>query len=347
MQPVGPTSAVQQYQSPQRKSTNKNKRVSVRSPKNFCSDILSVTSGSDSESSSSGVQTIGDDTSESDKSAASALVQRVRASTHGYPSEQRGGRKYGTPLRRSRGRAADRHPKSTTSDHSVSSSESSDSDVSIDSEGGDTARCVVDKHDGITPTLGTGVSSFNDNPTGRTPPSPPKVQRGRSTKSTQRTPTPDEKDTIKGSMLEGVWPGGQDIQLVQRFVTMHFGDDWATYMYFAQWADRRRSGDSSITVRLEDWLSVDKDEETYRLWITKHVSEFCGTNVQQYYWSKGDVSPKCDFCGDHGIHNPYMPMPISRPSSNVCDFSPGGYLLDGQDTTQLGTIISSKYLPLG
>ena len=35
----------------------------------------------------------------------------------------------------------------------------------------------------------------------------------------------------------------------------------------------------------------------YRVWMTKHVSEFCGTNVQLYYWSKGTISPKCEFCG--------------------------------------------------
>ena len=46
--------------------------------------------------------------------------------------------------------------------------------------------------------------------------------------------------------------------------------------------------------------------KTYRVWITKHVSEFCGTNVQQYYWSKGDVSPKCDFCGDHDEYTTHI-----------------------------------------
>jgi hypothetical protein len=35
----------------------------------------------------------------------------------------------------------------------------------------------------------------------------------------------------------------------------------------------------------------------YRVWMTKHVSGFCGNNVQQYYWSRGDHSSKCEFCG--------------------------------------------------
>jgi hypothetical protein len=30
--------------------------------------------------------------------------------------------------------------------------------------------------------------------------------------------------------------------------------------------------------------------------LTKHVSEFCGNNIQRYYWSKGQHSPKCKFC---------------------------------------------------
>ncbi len=34
----------------------------------------------------------------------------------------------------------------------------------------------------------------------------------------------------------------------------------------------------------------------HRVWLTKHVSEFCGNNVQMYYWSKGTQSPKCEFC---------------------------------------------------
>ena len=34
----------------------------------------------------------------------------------------------------------------------------------------------------------------------------------------------------------------------------------------------------------------------YRVWLTKHVSDFCDNNVQLYYWSKGTHSPKCDFC---------------------------------------------------
>ncbi len=34
----------------------------------------------------------------------------------------------------------------------------------------------------------------------------------------------------------------------------------------------------------------------YRVWLTKHVSKFWGSNIQQLYWSKGLHSPKCDLC---------------------------------------------------
>ncbi len=36
--------------------------------------------------------------------------------------------------------------------------------------------------------------------------------------------------------------------------------------------------------------------KTYRVWLTKHISEFCGSNVQLYYWSRGKQLPKCKFC---------------------------------------------------
>jgi hypothetical protein len=35
----------------------------------------------------------------------------------------------------------------------------------------------------------------------------------------------------------------------------------------------------------------------YRVWITEHVSDFCGNNVQLYFRSNGNCSPKCESCG--------------------------------------------------
>ncbi len=37
----------------------------------------------------------------------------------------------------------------------------------------------------------------------------------------------------------------------------------------------------------------------YRVWLTKHVSNFCRNNMQQYYWSNGAHLPKCKSCGTH------------------------------------------------
>jgi hypothetical protein len=34
----------------------------------------------------------------------------------------------------------------------------------------------------------------------------------------------------------------------------------------------------------------------YKIWLTKHVSEFCGNNVQLYHRSRGKHSSKCKFC---------------------------------------------------
>ncbi len=42
--------------------------------------------------------------------------------------------------------------------------------------------------------------------------------------------------------------------------------------------------------------AMNRFPKMYRVWLMKHVSEFCSSNVQMYYWSKGTQSPKCEFC---------------------------------------------------
>jgi hypothetical protein len=37
----------------------------------------------------------------------------------------------------------------------------------------------------------------------------------------------------------------------------------------------------------------------YQVWLTKHVSNFCGYSVQKYYWSNGAHLPKCESCRTH------------------------------------------------
>ena len=44
----------------------------------------------------------------------------------------------------------------------------------------------------------------------------------------------------------------------------------------------------------------------YRVWITKHISDFCGNNVQLYYRSNGNSSPKCKSCGVEDEYNTHI-----------------------------------------
>jgi hypothetical protein len=44
----------------------------------------------------------------------------------------------------------------------------------------------------------------------------------------------------------------------------------------------------------------------YWAWLTKHVSNFCGNNVQQYYWSNGAHLSKCESCGTHDEYMMYI-----------------------------------------
>ncbi len=75
----------------------------------------------------------------------------------------------------------------------------------------------------------------------------------------------------------------------------------------ADWGNRTAKAlfDEKNFVRTEDFHLVWWDglrkamngyPKMYQVWLTKHVSEICGNNVQRYYWSKGQHSPKCKFC---------------------------------------------------
>ncbi len=44
----------------------------------------------------------------------------------------------------------------------------------------------------------------------------------------------------------------------------------------------------------------------YRVWLTKHMSEFSRNNVQMYYWSKGKHLPKCEFCCTDNEYNMHI-----------------------------------------
>ena len=53
--------------------------------------------------------------------------------------------------------------------------------------------------------------------------------------------------------------------------------------------------------------------KSYRVRLTKHVSEFCGNNVQLYYWSRGTQSPKCNFCKTEDEYHSYLQVQGPRP----------------------------------
>jgi hypothetical protein len=44
----------------------------------------------------------------------------------------------------------------------------------------------------------------------------------------------------------------------------------------------------------------------YEVWLTKHVSDCCGMNVQMYYRSGGCHSPKCEFCGNEDEYSSHI-----------------------------------------
>jgi hypothetical protein len=44
----------------------------------------------------------------------------------------------------------------------------------------------------------------------------------------------------------------------------------------------------------------------YRVWLTKHVLNFGGNDMQQYYWSNGVHLPKCESCGTHTKYTMYI-----------------------------------------
>jgi hypothetical protein len=51
---------------------------------------------------------------------------------------------------------------------------------------------------------------------------------------------------------------------------------------------------------------MDEYPKMYQVWITKHVSEFCGTNVQLYYRHKGTHNPKCGCCNVEHEHTTHI-----------------------------------------
>ena len=51
---------------------------------------------------------------------------------------------------------------------------------------------------------------------------------------------------------------------------------------------------------------IENYQGMYQVWITKHVLEFCGTNVQMYYRHKGAQNPKCGCCNIEDEHTTHI-----------------------------------------
>jgi hypothetical protein len=106
-----------------------------------------------------------------------------------------------------------------------------------------------------------------------------------------------------GSTMEGDFPF--EIVKVKLSGKSVSGSPWQALE--ADWGYRaaRSLFDSKNIIHQEDFHLVWWDRlcatmssypKMYRVWLTKHVSDFCGNNVQLYYWSKGTHSPRCNFC---------------------------------------------------
>ncbi len=87
--------------------------------------------------------------------------------------------------------------------------------------------------------------------------STPKVHHGRTPADTGSVSLDAGNDDI----LDGIWPGSHDIQLVTHFVMTHFARDWTAYLHFAQWSDPRVLTDPGTTICLDDWLQTKSGKE--------------------------------------------------------------------------------------
>jgi hypothetical protein len=55
-------------------------------------------------------------------------------------------------------------------------------------------------------------------------------------------------------MLDRIWPGSHNVQLLNWFVEMHFSGNWMAYLYFAKWGKTKQDGDLDAVLWLGNWL---------------------------------------------------------------------------------------------
>jgi hypothetical protein len=52
--------------------------------------------------------------------------------------------------------------------------------------------------------------------------------------------------------------------------------------------------------------TMSRHPKMYRMWLTKHILDFCGINVQLYYWSQGKHLPRCKSCGTEDEYSTHI-----------------------------------------
>ncbi len=220
------------YQSPQRKAMTANKRVSVRLPKSFPSETLSILSSSDSKNSNDGVLTIRDDTSDKEDKGNNSVQEGGLAQVCSTRAKPRGGCCYGTPLR-----LGSTLPSCHTKANGSSSKEdSSSASMAIDSNNKSTATASCkEKEDGNQHKANrldrsSGSQAAQKHMTlvrgGAKPTSPPALHHGQCNLSSCKGALPDHHNQLKADMLDGIWPGSHNVQLLNWFVEMNFLGDW-------------------------------------------------------------------------------------------------------------------------
>jgi hypothetical protein len=88
----------------------------------------------------------------------------------------------------------------------------------------------------------------------------------------------------------------------------------------------------------------------YCVWLTKHVSGFCGNIIQLYYWSKGTHSPKCKFCGiedEHTIHISWCKDPGQDSMFKILVFEVHTWLVATLGKTTIASTVEEYLLGWG
>jgi hypothetical protein len=257
---VSPIAPLHSYLSPQRKGITVNKRVSVQLPRHLSSKTLFSSGSLTSGSVNNGVLMIGNksDNKEVDLEVVDKPdlipVQCSMCAKFG------GGRQYGKPSRcgcvttSSLGSAGSTHGKDRAFASSMEKDSNDNSSRTSYSDGEEDAKSlkevdVLSKGGRFWKKANSGgvcLSARGDLK------SPLKFYCGYTPAAAQLVPANTGKDDI----LNGIWPGSHDIQLLTQFVTTPFVGDWTAYLYFAQWAESRLLADPGIMICFDDWLQA-------------------------------------------------------------------------------------------